>query len=381
MQKNWKACICMDKRLSNEGNACVEKIIFFLPNLSSGGAERVVSILSRELSKRDYDVSIAVLNDNNRAYAIEEKVSVNIFGGHGTLGKIKRTIKLNKFLKQQGRCVVFAFHPVCLKYAIAASTGTKCSVVACERNDPYSLYQTPNEAARIKRLYRKAAYAVFQTEDARNFYGVDLEGKSRIIINPILPPKTTWKGNINKHRIVSVCRLEKQKNLFMAIDAMKSLKDDYKIAFSYDVFGRGELEADLKTYCVQQGLEQDVHFKGVTNEVIEELADSSLFISSSDFEGISNSMLEALSVGMPVICTDCPIGGAKMAIDDGVNGYLVPVGNADALAKKIYEVFTNNALSIQIGQEALKSSAKWSVDKVTEEWAQVCQTIFSLPHR
>ena len=371
----------MDKRSKSEVNASVGKIIFFLPNLSSGGAERVVSILSRELSKKGYNVSIAVLNDNNRAYAIEDSVSVVIFDGEGTLGKIKRIIKLNAFLRRQDRGIVFAFHPVCLKYAIAASTGTKCSVVACERNDPYSLYQTQKEVARIKRLYRKASYAVFQTEDARKFYGPALEGKSRIIINPILPPKMTWNGNINKHRIVSVCRLEKQKNIYMAIDAMKILKDKYKMSISYDVFGKGEMETDLKTYCVQKGLDQEVRFMGVTNEVIEELADSSLFISSSDFEGISNSMLEALSVGMPVICTDCPIGGAKMAIEDGVNGYLVPVGNAEALAKKIYEVLTNDELSIKIGKEALKSSAKWYVDKVTEKWIQVCQEVFSISHR
>ena len=63
-----------------------------------------------------------------------------------------------------------------------------------------------------------------------------------------------------------------------------------------------------------------------------------MFVSSSDFEGISNSMLEALGMGLPVVVTDCPVGGARMVIKSGENGILVPVGDTQAMYEAMRSV-------------------------------------------
>ena len=70
-----------------------------------------------------------------------------------------------------------------------------------------------------------------------------------------------------------------------------------------------------------------------------------MFVSSSDFEGLSNSMLEAMAMGIPTICTDCPCGGAKMVIENGINGLLTPVGDKDELSAAMQQVADNSQIA------------------------------------
>ena len=74
------------------------------------------------------------------------------------------------------------------------------------------------------------------------------------------------------------------------------------------------------------------------------LKGASDFVSSSDFEGMSNSMLEAMAIGLPTICTDCPSGGAREIIQHHENGILVPIKNIDALCSAMTEVADNPEL-------------------------------------
>ena len=74
-------------------------------------------------------------------------------------------------------------------------------------------------------------------------------------------------------------------------------------------------------------LQKKVFLPGYTTDIYEKVKKSKIFVSSSDYEGMSNSMLEALSLGLPTICTDCPIGGAGEIIQNGINGILVPVND------------------------------------------------------
>ena len=92
------------------------------------------------------------------------------------------------------------------------------------------------------------------------------------------------------------------------------------------------------------------------------------YVLSSDYEGISNSMLEAMALGLPVIATDCPIGGSRMYIRDGVNGLLVPVGDAGALAGAMGKLADDPAIGERLGAEAVKLREELTVSKIADRF-------------
>ena len=96
-----------------------------------------------------------------------------------------------------------------------------------------------------------------------------------------------------------------------------------------------------------------------------------MFVSSSDYEGLSNSMLEAMAIGLPTVCTDCPVGGARMVIRDGENGLLVPVGDREALAAAMCRVADDRALAETLSQNGRTLREKLSIGVIADEWERL----------
>ena len=82
------------------------------------------------------------------------------------------------------------------------------------------------------------------------------------------------------------------------------------------------------------------------------MRDAACFVISSDYEGISNSMIEALAIGIPVVATDCPVGGARMYIKDGVSGRIVPCGDKKAFAEAMQAAITDRKKAVEWGENA-----------------------------
>ena len=118
-------------------------------------------------------------------------------------------------------------------------------------------------------------------------------------------------------------------------------------------------------------LKDAVRLESFTANVHEAIIKDAMYVNSSDYEGISNAMLEAMAIGMPVVCTDCPIGGAKATITDGVNGLLVPIQDADALARAINRVIEEDGLLDKLSNNACKLKDELSLDKITDQWSSL----------
>ena len=106
-------------------------------------------------------------------------------------------------------------------------------------------------------------------------------------------------------------------------------------------------------------------------DIHKQILNYSMFVSSSDFEGMSNSMLEAMAIGLPTICTDCPSGGAREIIEDGVNGLLVPVNDRDSMAEAMANIADHEEVSNMLSTNGSQIRVSLSEDSIFEKWEQL----------
>ena len=103
----------------------------------------------------------------------------------------------------------------------------------------------------------------------------------------------------------------------------------------------------------------------------KKILDNAMFVSSSDYEGMSNSMLEAMAIGLPTICTDCPAGGARTIIHDHENGLLVPVRDVQALANAMLKVIENPSLAQHLSMNGAKLRDVLNAETIAKRWMEL----------
>ena len=133
----------------------------------------------------------------------------------------------------------------------------------------------------------------------------------------------------------------------------------------------GVFAEELQLYIDNHKLRERVSLKGFSNNIYAVMNRAALYVSSSDFEGMSNTMLEAMAMGVPTIATDCPIGGAKAVIQDGKNGILVPVGDVKHMAAAIEKLLSNPEECKELSTEAKKVRVNMSIQKVCDDWIKL----------
>lgn len=344
------------------------KIVFVLPDMPGGGSERVVALLANEYVKRGYQVAILLFAGEQIAYSLDERVEIYIAGkpsNGNPFVQLIRVISMRKFYKKNRNCCIFSF---CVRgsiFSVLAAAGIPHKFFVAERNDPTRISE--------KRLrdwsYRKAEKIILQTEDMKKCFSEEIQKKSIIIPNPIADDMQEVFQGVRKKQIVSVARLQPQKNHKLLLEAFS---DFVRVHPEYElhIFGVGELEDELKGYAEHLRINEKVVFRGFSSNVKQEIWDSAMFVLSSDYEGISNSMIEALAMGLPVISTDCPVGGSRTYINDGVNGLLTPVGDKKALLNAMLKVADNSELAKELSINASKVKKQYSLEKIADKFLE-----------
>jgi len=237
------------------------------------------------------------------------------------------------------------------------------------RNDPDKEY-----AGRIGRLVGKlvlpmADGCVFQTEDAQKWFPDRLQKKSRIIYNAVNKNFYTYERKPVPGRISTFGRLNIQKNQMLLINAFTVLAQSYR-DISLRIYGDGELHEKLTDRINQLSMSDRIRLMGNTENVLEELSKTDIFVLSSDYEGMPNALMEALAMGVPCISTDCPCGGPKMLISDKVNGMLVPVGNQDQLVEALQYLMLNPEKKDEMGMQARAGANQFEPGKIFADWEE-----------
>ncbi|MCH5262362.1 MAG: glycosyltransferase [Lachnospiraceae bacterium] len=338
------------------------KIVFVLPDMPGGGSERVVALLANEYVKMDYEVAILLFAGSQVAYPLDERIEICIAGkasGGNPFIQICRLFKMRRFFKKNKGCYIFSFSVNGSVFSVIAAAGIPHRLLVSERNDP-----TRVSGQKLRDWsYRKAEKLIFQTEDMKQYFSEDIQKKSVIIPNPISANMPEPFQGERKKQIVTVGRLHPQKNHKLLLDAFAAF---HKVYADYElhIFGIGELEEALKQQAKELKIDEKVVFRGFSSDVHHEIWDSAMFVLSSDYEGISNSMIEALAMGVPVISTDCPVGGSRMYIEDGVSGILTPVGDEKALTEAMLKIAGDSDLARKFSENGAKVKEKYSLEKI-----------------
>lgn len=356
------------------------KIVFVSPGMTFGGAERVISILANIWCEMGHDVSIFITATNRPpVYKMDKKIKVEYFADFNENGvsHIKLISAIRKFVtKEKTDCVISFMNDVCA-YTIISLIGTGIPVLYSERNDPNKTNQ-----GKVDRIYRKivesgAKHIVFQTDGARNCYSKKIQNKSSIILNPVdlnkIPVRK--KENINYSEIVSVARLEPQKNQKLLIDAFNIVSKKHKDTI-LKIFGEGILKNKLQNRIDELGLTDRIFLMGAKSDVLEWIKESFCFVLSSDFEGLPNSLIEAMCMGMPCISTDCSPGGARELLGND-KGLVVPCGNQEKLAEAIEMYLEKPEDALEYGRIAYEMRNKINCKVIAEKWIALIEEISS----
>jgi len=162
-------------------------------------------------------------------------------------------------------------------------------------------------------------------------------------------PETLASRSFNKI-ILMACRLSKQKNIPLALRALKKLSDDVGLV----IVGKGEEENNIRTRVSKLGLSERVTILPWSDDVASLMKTADVFLISSDYEGYVMTAMEASTCGLPVVMTD--VGGAGEFVEDGVNGLVVPIGDEAALVSALGKVLNDGALQQKLVAGALRKT-------------------------
>ena len=348
-------------------------VIFVTYGMKFGGAEKVIATVANALVRRGNSCSIITYINDECVYDLHEGVKVipmlNMGGKPSGKNKMKAYSQLRAKIKALNPDVVIIMPEEISAKAVPALMGLKTKIVVSERNNPWIMPENKLNRALRKMFYPTVDGIIFQTQMASEFFSRSIRKKGAIILNPLdtarIPNRPVPKER--KKTVVSVGRLAPQKNHKLLIDAFRDFSrfyDDYKLL----IYGNGPMKEELMAHARANLCPENYEFCGATNDVLNEIYDAGMFVMTSDYEGLPNALMEAMACGLPCVSTDCPSGGPKALIQNGVNGYLCETGNKTQLVKAMCKVVDEPDISEQIGNAAKEIRQIADPENITLEW-------------
>lgn len=362
------------------------KILMIIPNFfpQKGGAEVMCDTLSGYLTKKGFHVSI--LTQYLEGYPEQEIIDgvtiyrkIRYFGVYWLSYMLTLLLFLWRNRKKYDVMILFGLYLTVPPAVFMKKIGSKKLVVRLECS---GLTGDLNRIKKIKggfwvrKLWRKADAIIAISEDIFN------ELNKKTVKNVIkIPnfvntdkffPKTVIKRTSNKVRILFTGRLVFQKAVDVFLDALSYL--DEEIDFIVYIVGDGDLKRELQRKAANLGLVDKVSFEGRKEEVLQYYQNSDIFVLPSRAEGMPIALLEAMACGLPAVVTN--VSGMAEIVENGINGFVVPVGDARALAKAIRVLGTNKKMGIKMGRLAReKVLARYSLDIVGEKYIQLIKKL------
>lgn len=316
------------------------KIIFVLPHLKAGGAERVVSFLFMQMDKSIYDLNLLVLGSKkDNHYKVQEN-NVHYLNNERLRGSF---IGIIKFLSKNKPDIVFSsIGHVNIYFGFIKTFFPKVKFVAREASI-YSSVRKFHKRINLPKIitrncYKKLDAIIYQSEDMRkdfeqvfsisSYKGILIQNPITLSPNPVV--KSELKNTPKIFKFIIVGSLIESKGHLRLFQSLKKLNFD----FTLDIIGEGPLKKILKDRVTLLGMNDQIYFRGLEKDMNKVYSSADFLIQTSYFEGFPNAVLEALSFGVPCIIFEAP-GGHKEMILEGMNGFMISNENkAEAVIEK-----------------------------------------------
>lgn len=339
----------------------------------AGGAERQITLLANVMAKRGHEVHFLVLAEYCKRYPISDKVIVHDLiyaeneGLHPIIGRYMALKRAYKDIKPD---ITIHYNLQSAYLTLAMPKKIYCKAIYSERGDPYDK-EYSGLLGKIRDWTVKGMDGlVFQSEGARDFFDEKIRAKSVVIHNSVEVPVDKYPVPLNRRKcIVSAGRLHEQKNYDLLIDAFAKIASDFP-EYELVIYGDGDLRESLQKKIHDYGLNERISLLSACKDLWDKIKDASLFVLSSDFEGMPNALMEAMALGIPSVSTDCRPGGARTLIEDGVNGFVVPRMDIDALAEKMKYVLEHPEVAKTISEGGRKIAETHDEKRTFDKWEE-----------
>lgn len=337
-------------------------ISFTCNNIGTGGAERVITSIANQMALDGHIVRI-ICYKKLESFYYELEAGVSIIELDPLINKRKSAIsrklagiinliKLYDAIKGSDRVVSFYTRQNCYSILMCKLRGIP---IVCAERDHFFMND-----GKVNHLMRRVFYPmadgfVHQTKMAQQY----LRENEGVSCKDIVIPNPLWITDFSDRipvdgRVIAVGRLANQKNYEGMIRAFKKVVERVPYA-TLHIFGDGD-QTEYQKLITEKGLDNNVILEGLNKNIIGEYAKADIFIMFSHGEGYPNALMEALAMGVPCVSSDCPVGGPRDMIVNGINGFLVEHENEDELSnriaqllqsKELKETFSNNAIEIR----------------------------------
>lgn len=354
------------------------RILYVIPTMGAGGAERVMSYLVSHFAKQ-HDVTLLTFDspDAISFYPLPDNVKLrrlDTLGGFNlqrSMRLLSRPGLLRKAVRSLRPDVIVSFTDTTNITTIVGCLGLNVPVVISERIDPTEhRIGWMKEAAR-RYTYPLARFIICPTKRVAGYFPQSLQPKIRVIGNPVpiasIKAKPSMPGPDGRMRVIAVGRCSLQKGFDRLIDAFASIEGQYP-HWDLAIIGDGPERLKLKARVRQLGLETKISLKGVTSALLPELAASHVMAFPSYYEGFPNALAEGLAAGLPAVAYP-GVSGVEELIVDGVTGVLADETQPiTGLAKALARLMKDGPLRASLGEAARQHVSRWEPNYVFSRW-------------
>ncbi|AFY52861.1 glycosyltransferase [Rivularia sp. PCC 7116] len=361
------------------------KLTLIIYSLSSGGAERVISILANYWAEKGWKITLLTLVSNQDIpfYKLDSRINQvalgiakespnKIFGLWNNLNSIRI---LRSAINQSQPDVVISFMDTVNVLTLLATKGLNIPVLISERNNPIKSCTEGIWTKLRKWTYPSADAIIVQTQRIQNYFQLQLQKRILIIPNPVVLPSIARGKNLQTtcekadKLLIAMGRLEEQKGFDLLLQAFAKLEDKYP-QWKLVILGEGSLRPQLELLREQLELTERIDLPGRVKNPHEYLQRADLFVMSSRFEGFPNALCEAMACGLAVISFDCPTGPREI-ISHGRDGILVPNEDLPALTVAMENLMSDEKERQRLASNAPKIVQRFNLESVAQKWEEL----------
>lgn len=354
-------------------------IMIVIPSLRGGGAERVTVDLASHWVFLGYEVILVTQSDSQSdVYRYDKRIQrislAQLENKSGPMGHLQKILALRKLIRRHRPDIVLGVMTTSSVYSVLAAHGTASKVIATEHAHPPS-QKISSLWQRLRRFaYPKADAVVALTELSAQWLRTNVSGcHPSVIANAVhwplqdSEPKVVCFKPEGTSWLLAVGRLHEEKGFDKLIQAFSQISPDLP-NWQLLILGEGAERDNLYKQVQAAQMQDKILLPGRVGNLSQWYQTADLFVLSSRFEGLSNSLQEAMSYGVPAVSFDCD-SGPREIIRDGIDGVLVrPDQDVDALAQHLRELMENSERRTQLAQEAVQVRERFSPRRIYQQW-------------